>query len=65
MILEHITVDEAMKYIEENHFEETTMLPKMEASVNFAKNKAGRMAVITSIDKAYEGYIGQTGTIIE
>ena len=40
------------------------MLPKIEAAVDFLK-KGGKRAVITSIDKAKEGYLGRTGTIIE
>ena len=45
-------------------FEANTMLPKVEASVEFVEKREGRKAVITSIDKAVEGYLGKTGTII-
>lgn len=62
--LEDITLNEAKQYISEHEFEETTMLPKMEASVSFVEKRAGRRAVITSIDKAYEGYMGKSGTSI-
>ena len=41
------------------------MLPKIEASVNFVLQKPGRRAVITSIDKALDAYLGKTGTVIE
>lgn len=64
-LLETITAEEAERYISDGHFEETTMLPKMEASVSFVEKRDGRMAVITSIDNAYEGYIGKEGTIIK
>ena len=40
------------------------MLPKVEASVEFVEKGQGRRAVITSIDKAVEGYLGKTGTVI-
>ena len=59
-----LTVEEAEKYMEEGQFEQGTMLPKIEASVSFLK-KGGKRAVITSIDKAREGYLGRTGTIIQ
>ena len=64
-LLETITAEEAEMYISDGHFEETTMLPKMEASVSFVEKRDGRMAVITSIDNAYEGYVGKEGTIIK
>ncbi len=58
-----ITVDEAKRYIDEGQFEPGTMLPKIEAAVNFIE-KGGKRAVITSIEKAREGYLGRCGTII-
>ena len=49
----------------ENHeFEENTILPKIQASVEFVEQKPGRRAVITSIDRAKDGFLGKTGTII-
>ena len=62
--LEHITIADAEKYMREGHFEEGTMQPKIEAGVNFLK-KGGRRVIITSIDKAKDGFLGRTGTIIE
>ena len=62
--LGRLTVTEAEQYMEQGQFEAGTMLPKIEASVSFLK-KGGKRAVITSIDKAREGYLGRTGTIIE
>ena len=63
-LLGEITVKQAKQYMEENQFEANTMLPKMQASVAFVEEREGRRAVITSIDKAVEGYLGKTGTII-
>ena len=63
--LEHITVAEAQKYIDEGQFEPNTMLPKTEAGVSFLEKGNGRKVIITSIDKALEGYLEKTGTIIE
>ena len=64
-LLGEVSVEEAKKYMDEDHFEPTTMLPKIEASVSFVEKKPGRRAVITSIDKAKEGFLGKTGTIIK
>ncbi|MDD3278526.1 MAG: carbamate kinase [Lachnospiraceae bacterium] len=62
--LETITTAEARKYMAQGQFEAGSMFPKVEASVLFLE-KGGKRAVITSIEKAKEGYLGKTGTIIE
>ncbi|HIZ39870.1 MAG TPA: carbamate kinase [Candidatus Anaerobutyricum stercoris] len=62
--LNEITVEQAKQYMSEDQFEPNTMLPKVEAGVSFIEKGAGRRVVITSIDKALEGYLGKTGTII-
>lgn len=62
--LERITASEARVHIANHEFGETKMLPKIEASINFVSRKEGRTAVITSIDKAKEAYLGKTGTVI-
>lgn len=63
--LECITVAEAKAYMEDNQFEPNTMLPKVEAGVSFLEKGTGRRVVITSLDKALDGFLGKTGTIIE
>ncbi len=63
-LLGEITAACAREYMERGEFEPATMLPKVEASVEFVEEKEGRKAVITSIDKAVEGYLGKTGTVI-
>ncbi|MCD8019872.1 MAG: carbamate kinase [Clostridiales bacterium] len=63
--LEHITVEQAKGYIDDDQFEPNTMLPKVEAGVSFLEKGTGRKVIITSIDKALEGFLGKTGTIIE
>ena len=63
-LLGEITVEQAKAYMADQQFEANTMLPKVEASVEFVEKGEGRKAVITSIDKAVEGYMGKTGTII-
>lgn len=59
-----ISVDEVKKYMEEGHFEPASMLPKVEASVNYLESKKDGRAIITSIDMARQAYLGKTGTVI-
>jgi len=62
--LSDISIAEAEKYIAEGHFAPGSMLPKMEAAVDFAKSKSGRRALITLLEKARDGVAGRTGTAI-
>ena len=58
-----MTVAEAEKYIEEKHFAPGSMLPKVEACLEFVRNSNGD-ALITSLEKASAALKGETGTII-
>ena len=62
--LDKVTVAEVKEYMAQGHFAPGSMLPKMEAAVRFAESKAGRRAVITSLDKAVEALNGTAGTTI-
>ncbi|MBU5330804.1 MAG: carbamate kinase [Anaerocolumna aminovalerica] len=62
--LSNITVEEAEKYMEEGHFAPGSMLPKVQAAVDFAASKEGRSALITLLEKAKDGIAGETGTVI-
>lgn len=62
--LDNITVEEAEKYIAEGHFAPGSMLPKVQAAVNFVKGNPGKKAVITSLFKSLDALDGKTGTII-
>ena len=62
--LDDITVDEAKQYIAEGHFAPGSMLPKVQAAVDFAESKPGRQALITLLEKAKDGILGKTGTRI-
>lgn len=64
-LLNILTVEEAKQYMADGHFEPNTMLPKFEAAVSFVEQKKGRRAIITSIEKARDGYLEKTGTIIK
>ena len=62
--LDDLTVAEAQKYIEEGHFAAGSMLPKVQAAVDFASSGTGRTAMITLLEKAKDGIQGKTGTKI-
>ena len=62
--LGEISVENAKKYMEEGHFGEYNMLPKLSASVSFIEKGEGRSALITSFDKLGEALKGKTGTMI-
>ena len=62
--LSQMTVEEAEKYSAEGQFAPGSMLPKVQACVQFARSKKGRVALITSLDKALQALNGETGTRI-
>ncbi len=59
-----IGVSDALKLIDENHFDPVTTLPKIEASVSFVSSGEERTAVITKLENAYQGVKERMGTII-
>jgi carbamate kinase len=70
--LDTMTVNEAEEYMAENHFAKGSMLPKVQASIEFVKSSTARnssrpdspVALITLLTKAREGIAGITGTRI-
>ena len=62
--LDHMTPDEARKYMAEGQFAPGSMLPKVEAAVRFAESRPGCRALITLLEKAGAGVAGETGTTI-
>lgn len=62
--LDHLSVEEARKYAAEGHFAPGSMLPKVEAGIEFAASGKGRTALITLLQKARDGVNGKTGTRI-
>ena len=62
--LGEMSLEDAEQYITEGHFAPGSMLPKVEAAMQFAKSKPGRKALITSLEKAKEGIEGKTGTVV-
>ncbi|MDD5924179.1 MAG: carbamate kinase [Clostridia bacterium] len=63
--LDELTVCDAEKYIEEGHFAKGSMLPKVQAALEFVKSGNDKTAIITLLEKAKAGIEGQTGTRIK
>ena len=62
--LDHMTLAEAQKYVDEGHFAPGSMLPKVLAAMKFVTANPGKKAIITSLNKAIEALEGKTGTVI-
>lgn len=62
--LDRMSAAEAKQYIKEGHFAPGSMLPKIEAALSFVESKPGRIAIITSLDKAADAIEGRAGTTI-
>lgn len=62
--LDHLTPEEARRYIDEGQFAPGSMLPKVQAALKFAESRPGRQALITLLEKAGAGVAGETGTTI-
>jgi len=61
--LDKMSVAEAKQYIAEGHFAPGSMLPKIEACLDFVQS-SGKQALITSLQDAKKALKGETGTII-
>lgn len=59
--LADVSVEEAQRYVTEGHFAAGSMLPKVEAAVDFAASKPGRTALITLLEKSRDAIQGKTG----
>ncbi|MCD8222041.1 MAG: carbamate kinase [Clostridiales bacterium] len=62
--IKRMTVEEAEDYIRQGHFEFASMLPKVEASIDFIKAGKGRCAIITALEKAMDAIEDHAGTVI-
>ena len=61
--LDFISVEELKKYKEENHFPEGSMLPKIEASLNFLE-ASGKRVIITNPESLKDAVNKKSGTHI-
>ena len=62
--LDELTPEAARQYMADGEFAPRSILPKVQAAVEFAESKPGRTALITLLEKAGEGIAGRTGTRI-
>ena len=62
--LDALTPEEAEGYMAQGHFAPGSMLPKVQAAVEFARSAPGRSSLITLLEKARDGVAGKTGTVI-
>jgi carbamate kinase len=61
--IEKMTVKEAKKYIQEGHFKSGSMLPKIEAAIQFIEG-GGEEVIITNPQSIFKAFHGNTGTHI-
>lgn len=62
--LTRLTVDEAAAYAKDGQFAAGSMLPKVEAAVNFVKIRPAKKAIIASLGNARDAVKGTAGTAI-
>ena len=62
--LTDLSVEEAQQYADQGEFAPGSMLPKVQAAIQFASAKKGNEAMITFLEKAREALQGKTGTKI-
>lgn len=60
-----MNVAEAKQYIKEGHFAPGSMLPKIEACLDFVEQASEGQALVTSLVRAKDALAGVTGTIIK
>ena len=62
--LDFLTVKQAKEYMKNDEFKAGSMLPKIEACIDYVSHKKDGQAIITSLSKLKEALLGKTGTII-
>ena len=62
--IDSMTVAEARKYIAEGQFAPGSMLPKVEACIEYVRAFPEGKALITSLERAKDALEGKTGTVI-
>jgi carbamate kinase len=62
--LDIISVEDALRYIDEGQFAPGSMLPKVEAAISFVKDNPKRVSVIAALEHAKAAIDGLSGTKI-
>ncbi|WP_027332946.1 carbamate kinase [Mycoplasmopsis gallinarum] len=60
--LETVTISELEEYIKQGQFAPGSMLPKVEAAINFVKANPQNVAIIASLEKVGDAVAGTSGT---
>ena len=63
--ISELTIEEAKKYIEEGQFAKGSMLPKVAACIDIVTKSKDKIAIITSLEDAWNAIKGNTGTIVK
>lgn len=63
--LENVSLQEMKDYLNTDYFAKGSMYPKVNACVKFLTNMPGKVAVISSLEKANDAFEGKAGTIIK
>lgn len=63
--LKNVTASEMEHHINEGHFAQGSMLPKVEASLAFIKNNPKGEVIVTSLERLDDALNGQVGTVIK
>lgn len=63
--LSQVSVSELEEYKAQGHFAPGSMLPKIEAAIEFVKSSPGKEAIITSLESLGSINDGTTGTVIK
>lgn len=62
--IDSLTIEEAEKYISKGEFAKGSMLPKIEACMEFVRDDDNKQAIITSLDKVGDALNRKCGTVI-
>lgn len=62
--VDRLTTREARLYIEQGQFAAGSMLPKIEAAIEFVESRPGREAIIASLENAFDAVTAGKGTLI-
>lgn len=63
--LKTMNIDEAEEYIAQGQFAPGSMLPKVQAAMQFVRSKKGRKALITSLQQVAAALKGENGTWLQ
>ena len=62
--LDELTLDEAIKYVSDGEFAKGSMLPKVEACIDFVRDSSKGVAIISALSDGLKALNGKTGTRI-